>query len=621
MAGRKLTRQQAFRIKGQEERLARAQKKAEKLEAGVEGEAQPGVVITRHGASAEVAAMQGEQLGEPIRCHLRANLGEVVCGDRVSFQTQGEEGLITAVQPRTRRLARPSPFGSDKVMAANIDQLMIVGALMPLPGPDTIDRFLIAAHLTDIEAVVVLNKIDLAGLSPELDELREELSELYRSLGHTVIETSIKRDEDLEVLRDQLAGRTSALVGQSGVGKSSLVQALLPEQHLRVGELDERGQGKHTTSQGRLYTLPSGGWLIDSPGIRAFGLSDLHKRSKSWSGSQTWPKPPKAVNSAIARTSRNRVAESTPHWTLASYPIYATPTIYHWPPKPWPPNTPARSRTLMEQLFIILQHILPKTLLSRLVGYAARCKIGPIKDFLIRSFIKAFKVDMSDYERQEPQEFENFNDFFHSQLKAGARPLPEDNQVLFSPVDGTISQIGETLGGRLIQAKGRDYRLADLLADDELAERLEGGAFATLYLAPKDYHRIHMPFDGTLKRMIHVPGELFSVNDATARGVQGVFARNERVVCVFDTEFGEVAMVLVGAMIVASIRTVWHGEVTPVTGVQQWDYTQTQNITLKRGAGMGSFALGSTVILCTEPEKLMWNDGADHGDSICWARP
>ena len=278
MAGRKLTRQQAFRIKKvQEERLARAQKKAEKLEAGVEGEAQPGVVITRHGASAEVAAMQGEQLGEPIRCHLRANLGEVVCGDRVSFQTQGEEGLITAVQPRTRRLARPSPFGGDKVMAANIDQLMIVGALMPLPGPDTIDRFLIAAHLTDIEAVVVLNKIDLAGLSPELDELREELSELYRSLGHTVIETSIKRDEDLAVLRDQLAGRTSALVGQSGVGKSSLVQALLPEQHLRVGDLDERGQGKHTTSQGRLYTLPSGGWLIDSPGIRAFGLSDLHK--------------------------------------------------------------------------------------------------------------------------------------------------------------------------------------------------------------------------------------------------------------------------------------------------------------------------------------------------------
>ena len=278
MAGRKLTRQQAFRIqKVQAERLARAQKKADKIDLSADETSQAGVVITRHGATAEVAASDGEHIGEPVHCYLRANLGEVVCGDRVSFRVAQSEGLVTAVEPRTRRLARPSPYGGERVMAANIDQLMIVGALMPLPGPDTIDRFLIAAHLTDIEAVVVLNKIDLAGLSPELDELREELAELYRSLGHRVIETSIKRDEDLAQLRQALAGRTSALVGQSGVGKSSLVQALLPEQHLRVGELDERGQGKHTTSQGRLYSLPSGGWLIDSPGIRSFGLSDLHR--------------------------------------------------------------------------------------------------------------------------------------------------------------------------------------------------------------------------------------------------------------------------------------------------------------------------------------------------------
>ena len=278
MAGRKLTRQQAFRIKKvQAERIERAQRKAERVEHAVDEEAQAGVVITRHGATAEVAAIEQDALGDPVHCHLRSNLGEVVCGDRVSFCVADGEGMVTAVEPRTRRLARPSPFGGDKVMAANIDQLLIVGALMPLPGPDTIDRFLIAAELTGIEAVVVLNKIDLAARSEELDELRQDLGDVYRELGHRVIETSITRAEDLAELRAALSGRTSALVGQSGVGKSSLVQALLPDQYLRVGALDERGQGKHTTSQGRLYTLPSGGWLIDSPGIRAFGLSDLHR--------------------------------------------------------------------------------------------------------------------------------------------------------------------------------------------------------------------------------------------------------------------------------------------------------------------------------------------------------
>lgn len=278
MAGRKLTRQQAFRIKKvQAERLARAQKKIDKLEDQTDADTQEGVVVTRHGATAEVAAVSGNSFGQPINCYLRANLGEVVCGDRVSFRVAGDEGVVTAVEPRSRRLARPSPYGGERVMAANIDQLLIVGALMPLPGPDTIDRFLIAAELTDIEAVIVLNKIDLAKHSSELDELRDQLGQLYARLGHRVIETSIKNPEDLQALRATLAGRTSALVGQSGVGKSSLVQALLPEENLRVGDLDERGQGKHTTSQGRLYRLEHGGWLIDSPGIRAFGLSDLHR--------------------------------------------------------------------------------------------------------------------------------------------------------------------------------------------------------------------------------------------------------------------------------------------------------------------------------------------------------
>ena len=255
------------------------------------------------------------------------------------------------------------------------------------------------------------------------------------------------------------------------------------------------------------------------------------------------------------------------------------------------------------------------------MGWLATCRWTPIKEFLIRSFIKAFKVDMTDYQRQNADEFEHFNDFFTRTLKDGARPLPHDQGLLFSPVDGAVSQMGEALQGRLIQAKGRDYRLADLLADQALADRLEGGAFATLYLAPKDYHRIHMPFDGTLKQMIHVPGDLYSVNQVTAAGVPNLFARNERVVCVFDTEHGEIAMVLVGAMIVASISTVWHGQVTPVKGVQRWTYSETEHIHLKRGEEMGSFALGSTVILCTEPDKLTWNSDLSAGDPLRLGQP
>ena len=278
MSGRRLTRRQAWRIqKVQDERLERRTKKSDQLEQSLQGEQIDGVVVTRHAAKAEVARIQDGRLGDSQRCHLRANLSDIVCGDRVAWIPGDEEGLVTAIEPRSRRLARPSPFGGERVMAANLDQILIVGALMPPPGPDTIDRFLIAANLTDIEAVVVLNKIDLTEVAPELADLREELVETYTELGHRVIETSARTDEGLAPLIECMRGKISVLVGQSGVGKSSLVQALLPEQDLRVGDLDDRGQGKHTTSQGRLYQLPQDGWLIDSPGIRAFGLSDLHR--------------------------------------------------------------------------------------------------------------------------------------------------------------------------------------------------------------------------------------------------------------------------------------------------------------------------------------------------------
>lgn len=269
----------------------------------------------------------------------------------------------------------------------------------------------------------------------------------------------------------------------------------------------------------------------------------------------------------------------------------------------------------MEKLFVAIQYVIPQHLLSRLVGYLARTRIGWLKNLLIKGFIKAFKVNMSEAERTEPHQFENFNDFFTRTLKPQARSIPEDSQVLFSPVDGAISQIGTTDNGRVIQAKGQDYALADLLADSALAARLQGGAFTTLYLSPKDYHRIHMPCDGTLKSMIHVPGALFSVNTATANGVPGLFARNERVVCVFDTPHGELAMVLVGAMIVASIHTAWHGQVTPVNDLQRWDYSSTRSIELKRGDEMGQFYLGSTVILVSEPDAIEWGQGIS-GDPV-----
>lgn len=270
---------------------------------------------------------------------------------------------------------------------------------------------------------------------------------------------------------------------------------------------------------------------------------------------------------------------------------------------------------MITKLFIILQYLLPQHLLSRLVGFLARTEWSPLKNFLIERFIHAFKVEMNECERTEAREFVNFNDFFTRTLKPGARVINDDPALCISPVDGAVSQIGRTDNGRVLQAKGQDYSLADLLADDDLAARLQGGAFTTLYLSPKDYHRIHMPFDGTLKKMIHVPGALFSVNNATADAVPGLFARNERVVCVFDTEHGEIAMVLVGAMIVASISTVWHGQVSPVRDIQRWDYQAPAPVSLKRGDEMGRFALGSTVILCTEPGALEWDDLA-HGDPV-----
>jgi len=249
-----------------------------------------------------------------------------------------------------------------------------------------------------------------------------------------------------------------------------------------------------------------------------------------------------------------------------------------------------------------MQYAMPKHFLSRMVGKLAAARLGGLTTWLIKLFIKQYKIDMSEAQYSDPAHYKTFNEFFTRPLKEGVRPLNAEADIIAHPVDGAISQLGAIVDGQLIQAKGHDYSLQALLGGSEQdTAPFLGGEFATIYLAPKDYHRIHMPIDGTLSKMIYVPGDLFSVNPLTAQNVPNLFARNERVVAIFDTEIGPLAMVLVGATIVASIETIWAGTVTPPAGkdVFSWNYPTTGDnaITLKKGEEMGRFKLGSTVIL------------------------
>ncbi|MBT2787432.1 MULTISPECIES: archaetidylserine decarboxylase [unclassified Halomonas] len=251
--------------------------------------------------------------------------------------------------------------------------------------------------------------------------------------------------------------------------------------------------------------------------------------------------------------------------------------------------------TLSQKAFSLLQYPLPHHALSRLTGKFAQCDNPWVKNNLIKAFIKRFDVDMSQALEPDPTAYATFNDFFTRALKADARPLGDG---ILSPADGTLSQYGRLQAGQLVQAKGHTYSAQTLLGGDTaLAEEFLGGSFATVYLSPRDYHRVHMPVTGTLREMIYVPGRLFSVNQATANYVPGLFARNERLVCIFDTPQGPMAMVLVGAMIVAAIETVWSGQVTPLSGHPQ-RIQFGQPITLEKGAEMGRFKLGSTVVMC-----------------------
>ena len=274
------------------------------------------------------------------------------------------------------------------------------------------------------------------------------------------------------------------------------------------------------------------------------------------------------------------------------------------------PTLPSDSPTLRARLFVAMQHLLPQHFLSRQVHRLARCRVKPVKSALIASFVRHFRPDMSDAADPEPGDYPSFNAFFTRSLRPGSRPCEPDPRALACPVDGTVSQIGCLDGLRLLQAKGHDYSVEALLGGASgWAQRFAGGSFATLYLAPYNYHRIHMPAAASLSAAWFIPGKLFSVNAVTAAAVPGLFARNERVVCAFEEGPLAFAMALVGALFVGSIATVWHGDVTPCSPRLAAELPVEGDrapLRLDRGAELGRFNMGSTVILLLPPGTAEW---------------
>jgi len=255
--------------------------------------------------------------------------------------------------------------------------------------------------------------------------------------------------------------------------------------------------------------------------------------------------------------------------------------------------------TYWQRVKVAFQYIMPQLYLTQLAGWFAQQKWGAVTHFVIKAFAKKYNVDMSEAKKENFSDYESFNQFFIRELKDDARKINENPTALCLPADGRVSQIGHIDDERLLQAKGHFFSLSDLLAgDEELVNTFKNGEFATIYLSPRDYHRVHMPCDATLRKMIYVPGDLFSVNPFLAEHVPNLFARNERVICVFDTAFGPMAQILVGATITASMSTVWAGVINPPrTGeVKVWTYQGDNAIKLTKGQEMGAFQLGSTVI-------------------------
>ncbi|WP_456413826.1 archaetidylserine decarboxylase [Thiolapillus sp.] len=253
--------------------------------------------------------------------------------------------------------------------------------------------------------------------------------------------------------------------------------------------------------------------------------------------------------------------------------------------------------------------VLPQHLLAAGMYRITRSTWKPFKNMLIREAVSRYAVDMFEAENPTPSSYPSFNAFFTRALKADARPIAHQRDAIACPCDGRVSQVGYIRQGKLIQAKGHDFTLLELLAgDEELAETFAGGAYSTIYLSPRDYHRVHMPLSGRLRGMIFVPGDLFSVSEATVQLVPNLFARNERLICGFDTAAGPMLVILVGAIFVGSMETVWAGEVTgPKDGPSTWLYEKDQKIILKKGEEMGRFNMGSTVITLFTRNRIRWD--------------
>jgi phosphatidylserine decarboxylase len=271
------------------------------------------------------------------------------------------------------------------------------------------------------------------------------------------------------------------------------------------------------------------------------------------------------------------------------------------------------------RLFVALQHIIPQHTLSGFMYRLARVRWRTLKNLVIETFLRLYRIDMTEAIEPDPKAYPHFNAFFTRALRPDARPLDPDPQAILSSVDGAVSQIGHIVEGRVIQAKGRDFTVEELLGGDAARARaFAGGNFATIYLAPSDYHLMHMPLGGDLHWMQHIPGRLFSVNAKTADLVPRLFARNERVACGFETPAGTMAMVLVGAIFVGGIETVWAGEITPTKARTRPADTDAEGrpVRLERGAEMGRFNLGSTVVLLFEPGRIAWEETLAPGQKV-----
>jgi phosphatidylserine decarboxylase len=267
------------------------------------------------------------------------------------------------------------------------------------------------------------------------------------------------------------------------------------------------------------------------------------------------------------------------------------------------------------RLFVWFQHVLPQHALSRLVLRATRARAPWFKNWLIRGFLKLYRIDMTEAVQADPLRYASFNEFFTRALKPDVRVIARGTREIACPVDGVISEAGKIDGASLLQAKGRHYTLDELLASRAWAKHFEGGSFATIYLAPFNYHRVHMPLNGRLRETVYVPGRLFSVNAVTASLVPRLFARNERVLTWFDTEFGEFALILVGALNVGSIATVWAGDITPAPR-RVASTLPPQEVSLEQGQELGRFNMGSTVILLFQRDRARWRDDLRAGATV-----